>query len=145
MKPVPSAELRAAIRVDGAYSPAATTTVVTLPCGHQRAFDWPASFGCEQCTWRAIAADPPQHVETPFPNPPPYDPAAPKWHQHQQRLPWCAVCRKTIPSVQVIRLGNGGADADRLFVVTCHGETEQTTLTAAEVKAMQGYGQAFAR
>lgn len=66
------------------------------------------------------------------------------WFQNQRRLPWCAVCKKGIPAVKVTRLGNGGEDADREFIVECHGQRERTVLSAEEVRAMSGYGRAFA-
>ena len=63
--------------------------------------------------------------------------------ENPRRLPWCAVCRKPITDVTVKRLGAGGAGDDKLFIVRCHGQEERTTLTAAEVAGMQGYGRAF--
>ncbi len=64
------------------------------------------------------------------------------WHQNQRRLPWCAVCSKTIPHVTITRMPISG---DREFVVECHGATERTVLSPAEYSAMHGYGRAFAR
>jgi hypothetical protein len=64
-----------------------------------------------------------------------------KWFQNPRRLPWCAVCQKTIPHVTVNRMPISG---DREFIVECHGARERTVLSEAEVQAMQGYGRAFA-
>jgi hypothetical protein len=66
----------------------------------------------------------------------------PEWHQHQARLPRCFRCRCFL-EVKVHRLG-AGADSDpRQFTVECHGEREQVVLSAAEVKGMIGYTEAF--
>lgn len=159
-----SAELRDAIRGSVAYAIRGSVAyIVTLPCGH-RGYE---GSSCSHCTTAALAADPPPRTccspvwsaapgghKPECSNHPNNADRAPDrmradetdadWWQNPRRLPWCAVCKKTIPAVQVKRMGMGGEDADRLFTVSCHGACEETRLTAAEVKAMHGYGRAFA-